>query len=91
MNHELLDNIEKQLTEIEILKSIYSNSNEFQIEDEGALLEASLFVNRQENEFKRNLGFFIKINADIKDLTKNNDQEENFTQVRIKAIYFESL
>jgi len=76
-------NIEKQLVEIEILKSIYPNLNEFQIEDEEALLEAQLFLSKQENSFKRNLGFIIKLNAEIDDLSqnKNNDDTDSYTQV----------
>lgn len=77
-------NIEKQLIEIEILKSIYPNSNEFQIEDEDALFEAQIFAEKQDKLFKRNLGFIIKLNADI----KNDDNEDSYTQVKLISISF---
>jgi hypothetical protein len=82
-------NIEKQLVEIEILKSIYPNLNEFQIEDEEALLEAQLFLSKQENSFKRNLGFIIKLNAEIDDLSqnKNNDDTDSYTQVTLHELF----
>jgi len=82
-------NIEKQLVEIEILKSIYPNLNEFQIEDEEALLEAQLFLSKQENSFKRNLGFIIKLNAEIDDLSqnKNNDDTDSYTQVTLHEFF----
>jgi hypothetical protein len=82
-------NIEKQLVEIEILKSIYPNLNEFQIEDEEALLEAQLFLSKQENSFKRNLGFIVKLNAEIDDLSqnKNNDDTDSYTQVTLHEFF----
>ena len=82
-------NIEKQLVEIEILKSIYPNVNEFQIEDEDALLEAQLFLSKQEISFKRNLGFIIKLNAEIieNDSSQKNDSDDNnnYNQVMIAS------
>ena len=91
LDSELLEaNIEKQLVEIEILKSIYPNSNEFQIEDEEALLEAQLFLSKQEKSFMRNLGFIIKLNADIikENLSQKNENEheDNYTQVIAQLI-----
>ena len=81
-------NIEKQLEEIEILKSIYSNSNEFQIEDELAFLEAQVFVssNKQEfdlNELNRKLGFIIKFIVEIDDITSNTD-----SLIQVNFLYF---
>ncbi len=61
-------NIDLQLTEIEILKSIYSNDDEFLIEDQDAFIEAQLFIaNKTDSSqvFARNIGFIIKINAQI--------------------------
>ena len=85
-------NIEKQLVEIEILKSIYPNVNEFQIEDEDALLEAQLFLSKQEISFKRNLGFIIKLNAEIieNDSSQKNDSDDNnnYNQVMIASDFF---
>ena len=85
------NSIQQQLTEIEILKSIYPNSNEFVIEDEGALFEAQLYVENEDSDFKleQNLGFVIKFNAEISEENgkkQTSDDEENFIQVYKKKI-----
>lgn len=74
-----LENIEKQLFEIEILKSIYSNSNEFHIEDEEAVLDAEAFLLNPKDKslLRRRLGFVIKFNADVA-------QEKNKTKKTMK-------
>jgi hypothetical protein len=72
----LRENIEKQLMEIEILKSIYANTNEFVIEDEEALLDAECFLETPENIelLRRKLGFEIKfcVDADQKSANLND-------------------
>ena len=76
-NVQLAENIEKQVTEIEILQSIYSNPNEFQIEDETALEQAKDFLDKYNrkidpsllvhSEPERTLSFIVKLNAEIVD------------------------
>lgn len=64
------ENIEKQLMEIEILKSIYSNENEFSIEDQEALLDSESFLNGVSNDMsllKRKLGYVLKFQVNTKD------------------------
>jgi hypothetical protein len=77
-------NIEKQLMELEILQSIYSNSNEFVIEDEEAVHGVREFLANP--KVKRlpscNLGFVIKFNSDIKD-----ESSGEYYQVRIRLVY----
>ena len=62
---ELIENIEKQLVEIEILKSIYSNPSEYSIEDEYALCEANEFILKKNMNYipQHRIGFIIKFNA----------------------------
>ena len=86
---QLAENIEKQVTEIEILQSIYSNPNEFQIEDEKALEQAKDFLDQYnanadpslliQSEPERCLSFIVKLNAEIIDpsLAKKKNQEED--------------
>lgn len=75
-------NIELQLTEIEILQSIYSNTDEFVIEDMDAFEEARLFISNDCDVFTRNLGFIIKINVDIDFRnSKSKESEEDSIQV----------
>jgi hypothetical protein len=59
---QLKDNIRMQLNEIEILKSIYSRTNEFQAEDEDALMEAEEFLGSKNIVLKRNISFLIRFN-----------------------------
>ena len=77
MSDSIKSNIELQLTEIEILQSIYSNTDEFFIEDMDAFAEAQFFVSNECDLFTRNLGFIIKIDVDI----ENKESEENIIQV----------
>jgi hypothetical protein len=70
----LKENIEMQLMEIEILQSIYSNSNEFSLEDQEALDDMQRFLasnasNRQ--LVRRKLGFVLKFAVDCE---KRSDQ-----------------
>lgn len=60
------ENVEKQLFEVEILKSIYSNSNEFVFDDEDAYYEAQAFLSNPDDKtlLVRKLGFSIKFNVD---------------------------
>jgi hypothetical protein len=71
---ELLENMEKQLLEIEILKSVYANQNEFNIEDEEAFCDANYFVKERQLFLLKNLGFIIKFNLNL--------NEENSMQVK---------
>lgn len=67
---EIKANFEKQLFELEILQSIFANSNELVIEDEDAVKEVKEFsVSSSENISipRCNLGFVIKFNADYQD------------------------
>jgi hypothetical protein len=76
----LIENIEKQLFEIEILKSIYSNPNEFTIEDNEALIEANEFLS-EKSLYKipeRTLGFIIKFNAN-----SNNDLNDESLELQV--------
>jgi len=83
------ENIEKQLSEIELISSIYANTNEFIIEDPEALEECRTFLTTKEIP-KRNIGYIIKFNVDV--ITENNtesqtkidseDNESNYFQVR---------
>jgi hypothetical protein len=81
----LQENIEKQLTEIEILKSIYSNPNEFLIEDQQALLEAEFYATNKTNNsnlsLPRSLGFIIKFSADIASEPKHQAINDDYNQV----------
>jgi hypothetical protein len=72
------ENIEKQLTEIEILKSIYSNLNEFHVEDDEAVVEAQKFIEIKDKPmiFKRKLGFVVKFSIEI-DVNNKKDQVNN--------------
>jgi hypothetical protein len=82
---ELIENIEKQLEEIEILKSIYPNPKEFSIEDEYAIYEANEFLcNKGLNNknLKRRIGYIIKCDANNDEsLVLNNDDNNNSTKV----------
>ena len=63
----LKENIEKQLIEIEILQSIYSNSNEFSLEDQEARLDSQFFLSQDTCDtslLRRKLGFVIKFSVD---------------------------
>ena len=83
------DNIYKQLEEIELISSIYSNTNEFVIEDPEAIEEFRSFLTTKKLP-KRNIGYIIKFNVDV---TENNiesqtklnteDTEVNYFQVRV--------
>ena len=87
-NVQLAENIEKQVTEIEILQSIYSNPNEFQIEDATALDQAKDFLDKYNqkldpsllvhSEPERCLSFIVKLNAEIVEpgLGKNKSHED---------------
>ena len=85
------DNVEKQLSEIELISSIYANTNEFVIEDPQALLEAKSLLETNKLP-KRNIGYIIKFNVDIiennaepqKKNTDSHDNESNYFQVRKK-------
>lgn len=72
------ENIEKQLFELEVLKSIFSNSNELSVEDEEAVLELQAFLSSPDDKslLQRKLGFVIRFNADIKER-----EDEDFYQV----------
>ena len=72
------ENIEKQLVEIEILSSIYSNVNEFKIEDPLAVFEAKQFLTDKILPM-RSIGFIIKFTADIVENT--NSKENEYIQV----------
>lgn len=64
-DEEIKSNIEKQLSELEILQSIYANSNELVIEDEYAVEVARLFVNDQAQAGQLyNIGFVIRFTAE---------------------------
>lgn len=82
MSDSIKSNIELQLTEIEILQSIYSNTDEFFIEDMDAFAEAQFFVSNECDLFTRNLGFIIKIDVDI----ENKESEENIIQLPIEIV-----
>lgn len=72
----LFENIEKQLTEIEILKSIYSNPKEFSIEDELALYEANEFLATKNLNLipQHTLSFIIKFNVNCEDCVADDDE-----------------
>lgn len=72
---DLLENIEKQLLEIEILKNVYSNPNEFSIEDEEAYCDANNFIRDRKFVLLKNLGFVLKFNINL--------DEENIKQVKL--------
>ena len=76
---EIKANFEKQLFELEILQSIFANSNELVIEDEDAIKEIKEFsVSSSENISlipRCNLGFVIKFNADYQDETTKEYQQ----------------
>ena len=75
------ENIEKQLVEIEILSSIYSNLNEFIIEDPLAVVEAKQFLTDQILP-SRSIGFIIKFTADIAgNKSSKNQNESDYIQV----------
>ncbi len=74
---QLKENIGVQLNEIEILKSIYSNTNEFQIEDEEALMDATEFLETEKSILSRNISFLIRI-------TIQSDQAEVFSNAICK-------
>lgn len=67
----LYENIEKQLEEIEIIKSIYSNPNEFSLEDPDAVEDAIEFVNKFKSiesdsfSLSKTISFIIKIGVDV--------------------------
>jgi hypothetical protein len=83
------NNIYKQLEEIELISSIYSNTNEFVIEDPEAIEECRSFLTTKKLP-KRNIGYIIKFNLDV---TENNieshtqldteEKEVNYFQVRV--------
>lgn len=88
---DLEECLEMQLMEIEILQSIYSNENEFVIEDEEAMLDAREYIESVNKtiHIKRQLGFIIKFNADVmKNICTDNadkkddeDVDSNYYQV----------
>jgi hypothetical protein len=84
--------LEMQLMEIEILQSIYSNENEFVIEDEEAMLDAREFIESENKiiRIQRQLGFIIKFNTDImknvcgnadKKIDEEDNMNDNYYQV----------
>ena len=79
------ENVQKQLAEIELISSIYSNTNEFIIEDPIAVSEAESFL--VNNEFpKRSLGYIIKFSVSIKESNDiqtedGSDHEMHYVQV----------
>lgn len=80
-------NIELQLTELEILQSIYSNDDEFVNEDLEAFVEAQDFVDNKLHEFRNTLSFIIKLNAEIENSieSKNKDCEDNYIKVKTNS------
>lgn len=68
------ENIEKQLFEIEVLRSIYSNTNEFIFDNDDAYFETQAFLSNPEDKtlLGRKLGFSIKFSIDCID-AKNNE------------------
>ncbi|RNA15973.1 RWD domain-containing 2B [Brachionus plicatilis] len=70
------ENIEKQLLEIEVLRSIYSNLNEFTFDNEDAFIEAQVFLSQPDDKtlLEKKLGFSIKFSADGVD--DNTDQNK---------------
>ena len=88
------ENIEKQLTEIELISSIYSNSNEFVIEDPEAITEGKLFLTSRKLP-ERRIGYIIRFNVEISENVNNyqkeTENEKNYIQVMIKKIILNFL
>ena len=83
---ERQENIEKQLAEIEMISSIYSNTNEFLIEDPIAILEAEAFLTSKQVP-ARSLGYIIKFGVSLIDSNEIqtddiSDNEANYAQVK---------
>jgi hypothetical protein len=81
---DLEECLEMQLMEIEILQSIYSNENEFVIEDEEAILDAREYLDSVNKaiHIQRQIGFIIKFNADVmknicSNAHKKNDEDDD--------------
>ena len=93
---ELFENIEKQLTEIEILKSIYSNSNEFTLEDEEALVDATELIGNGFEEgstLNKSLGFVLNFSIlrNIEEDQINNKTNEVNNKVEIFTKQFTDI
>ena len=91
---ELSENIEKQLEEIEILKSIYPNPREFSIEDDDAIYEANEFLcDKDVNKIlKRRIGYIIKCeaNCDVDEASSSslvfkNDKNNNDVLSKVRG------
>jgi hypothetical protein len=80
------ENIEKQLSEIELISSIYANTNEFVIEDSQALLEAKSLLETNKLP-KRNIGYIIKFNVDI--IENNIEPQKNIDSHENESSYFQ--
>lgn len=80
-------NIELQLTELEILQSIYSNDDEFVNEDLEAFVEAQDFVDNKLHEFRNTLSFIIKLDAEIENSieSKSKNCEDNYIKVKTSS------
>lgn len=88
---EFIENFEKQLEEIEILKSIYSNPNEFLIEDEYALFEMNEFLcDKDVNKIPQHrIGFIIKFNANYCDeTTSSSDNDINILSSQVHQLNY---
>lgn len=88
-------NVEKQLSELEILQSIYPNSNELVIEDENAVRVAQAFLQDDQKLIDStqllNIGFAIRFTADVRaDETsikpKMRDDEDEGQYIQVKEI-----
>ena len=83
----LYENIEKQLEELEIIRSIYSNPNEFNLEDAEAVDDAIEFVNKykdiESDDFSltKTISFIIKIGVDIEKSSAKDSQLEEGEKV----------
>jgi hypothetical protein len=59
--------IEQQLNEIELLRSCYSSTDEFHLDDIEAFNEAKEFIDGNKENFEKNLSFVLKLHLnDIK-------------------------
>jgi len=67
LRDSIRSNIELQLTELEILQSIYSNNDEFTNEDTEAFAAAQAFISNQNESFSKTISFIIKTVAEYED------------------------
>ena len=82
LRDSIRSNIELQLTELEILQSIYSNNDEFTNEDTEAFAAAQAFISNQNESFSKTISFIIKTVAEYED----NECKSTFVKLPLQIV-----